>query len=214
MNIRSGEDVLDLVDLVRRDDDRAGLVEVVVQQRVVELLPIEDVEAERRLIEHQQSRVDRHDEREVQLRDHAFDSWRTLLVRLIVVFARKAFRFRAIEPRMHTSHVVERLRDLHPAGQHGDIRDEADITHEEIALRPRIAAEHLELALEREEAQDRVERSCFAGAVRPDEAEDAAFFDVQVDAVECDGAAVRLAETASFDRCHNLALLLAFGRLG
>ena len=66
-----GEHVLDLFDLVGRHHDRAVAIEVVVQQRVVELLAVEDVEAERRLVQHQQSRVDRHDQREVQLGHHA-----------------------------------------------------------------------------------------------------------------------------------------------
>ncbi len=48
------------------------LIEVIVQERVVELFAIEDVETQRRLIEHEQFRVDRHDEREMQLRHHAF----------------------------------------------------------------------------------------------------------------------------------------------
>ncbi len=66
-----GQDVLDLLDLVGGDEDGALLVEVFVEQRLVELLAHQDVEAERRLVEHQQLRVDRHHEREVQLRDHA-----------------------------------------------------------------------------------------------------------------------------------------------
>ncbi len=47
-------------------------IEVVVQERVVELFAIQDVEAKRRLVEHQQFRVDRHDQGEVQLGHHAF----------------------------------------------------------------------------------------------------------------------------------------------
>jgi hypothetical protein len=65
-----GEQVLDLLHLVRRDHDRAFLVEVVIQQGVVERAPIQQVEPERRLVEHQQLRVDGEDQREVQLRDH------------------------------------------------------------------------------------------------------------------------------------------------
>src|SRR6185312_3346979 len=47
-----GEHVLDLLDLMRRHHDRPAAIEIIVEQRVVELLPIEDVEAERRLVEH------------------------------------------------------------------------------------------------------------------------------------------------------------------
>ena len=74
-----GEDVLNLLDLVRRHDDGAPVIEIVVQQRVVELLAVQKVEAERRLVQHQQLGVDRHDEREVQLRHHALRQF-TLLV--------------------------------------------------------------------------------------------------------------------------------------
>src|SRR6267143_1956414 len=52
-----GEHVLDLFDLMRGHYDGAGAIEVVVQQRIVELLAIKDVEAERRLVQHQQSHV-------------------------------------------------------------------------------------------------------------------------------------------------------------
>ena len=67
-----GEDVLDLFHLMRRHDDRAAVIEVIVQQRIVELLAIQDVEAKRRLVQHQQFRVDRHDQSEMQLGHHAF----------------------------------------------------------------------------------------------------------------------------------------------
>ena len=54
-----------------RDDDGAAAIEVIVEQGIVELLAIEDVEAKGRLVEHQQFRVDRHDQREVKLGHHA-----------------------------------------------------------------------------------------------------------------------------------------------
>ena len=47
------------------------LIEVIVQQRIVELFAIENVETKRRLVQHQQFRVNRHDQREMQLGDHA-----------------------------------------------------------------------------------------------------------------------------------------------
>ena len=46
-----GEDVLDLIDLVGGDEDGAVVIEVVVEQGVVELLAVEDVEAEGGLVE-------------------------------------------------------------------------------------------------------------------------------------------------------------------
>src|SRR5438105_12469074 len=65
-----GEDVLDLFDLMGRHDDGAGAIEVVVQQGIVELLAIQDVEAERRLVQHWHFRVDGHDQSEVPRAHH------------------------------------------------------------------------------------------------------------------------------------------------
>jgi hypothetical protein len=65
-------------------DNRAAAIEIIVQQRVVELFAIQDVEAKRRLIEHEQSRVDCHHDGEMQCATIPFDSSLTLLVRLIV----------------------------------------------------------------------------------------------------------------------------------
>ena len=62
--------MLDLVYLVRGQQDGTVAIEVVVQQGIVELLAIEDVETKGRLIEHQQSGVDGHDDGEVELRHH------------------------------------------------------------------------------------------------------------------------------------------------
>src|SRR4051794_3965898 len=64
------QNVLDLFHLMGSHDDGAAAVEVIVQQRIVELFAIKDVEAKRRLVQDQQLRVDRHDQREMQLRDH------------------------------------------------------------------------------------------------------------------------------------------------
>src|SRR3954470_11088534 len=66
-----GDDVLNLFHLVRGHNDGAGAVVVVVQQGFVKLLAIEDVESQRRLIEHEQARIDGHHQREMQLRYHA-----------------------------------------------------------------------------------------------------------------------------------------------
>ncbi len=66
-----GEDVLNLLDLMRGDDDSAAAIEIIIEQRIVKLLAIQDVESERRFVEHQQSCVDSHDQREVELGHHA-----------------------------------------------------------------------------------------------------------------------------------------------
>src|ERR1035438_527654 len=66
-----GEHVLNLIDLMGGDQDGAAAIEIVIEQRIVELLPIENVEAKGGLVEQEQPRVDGHRQREVQLRNHA-----------------------------------------------------------------------------------------------------------------------------------------------
>src|SRR5258708_6737694 len=107
---------------------------------------------------------------------------------------------------MDTGDVIEDLRDAHPARQHGDVGDEGDIAHEQIALGPGISSEHRQFSLVGGEAENGVERGGLSCAVRADEPEDAAFFDTQIDAVERDRGAERLAETACFDGCHDLGV--------
>ena len=198
-----GEDVLDLFDLMGRHHDGAAAIEVVVQQRIVELLAIQDVEAERRLVQHQQFRVDGHDQREVQLGHHALRQFPDLAGALDGGLREKAFRLGAIESRMHAGDVVERLRNPHPARQHGDIGDEADIAHELIALASRGRVRAPSALPDRGEAENRVERGALAGAVGTDESEDAALFDTQIDAVQRDGCAEGLAQAACFYACHD-----------
>ena len=134
-----------------------------------------------------------------------FDNSLTLLRALDGGLGKKAFRLRAIEARMHAGDVVERLRDPHPARQHGDVGNEADIAHQLIALGPRVASEHLQFALVGGEAEDRVERGGLACAVGTDQAEDAALFDAQIDAVQRDGRAEGLAQAACFYACHGFS---------
>ena len=128
-----------------------------------------------------------------------FDNSLTLLVLVDRSLRQKTFRLGAIESRMHAGNVVERLRNPYPAGQHSDIGDEADIAHELIALVPGIASQHPQLSLVRGEAENRVERGGLACAVGTDEPEDAALFDPQIDAIQRDGCAEGLAQTARFD---------------
>src|SRR4051812_17935720 len=110
---------------------------------------------------------------------------------------------------MHSRDVIERLRNPHPARQHGDIGNETDVAHELVALVPGISTENTELPLVRGETENGVERSALAGAVRPDQSEDAPLFDAQVDSFERDGGAKDFAETACFYAGHGLALLLS-----
>src|SRR6516165_5548661 len=200
-----GQHILDLFHLMGGHNNGAVPVEVVVQQRIVELLAIENVQPKCRLVEHQQFGVNGHHEREVQLRYHAFRQFPDLAVALDRGLPKKTLRLRAVESRMHSGEVVECLRNPDPACQHGDVSDEANIAHQLIALDPRVASDYLQFSLIRREADNRVQRGGLAGAVRTDQPEDAALFDAQIDPIERDGRAKGLAEPACFYACHGFS---------
>src|SRR5439155_25584185 len=103
---------------------------------------------------------------------------------------------------MHTRDVVEQVRNANPTRQHGNISNKRDIPHQLIALVPGIASEHLEFSLVWREAENRIERGCFACAVGADQSKNAPFFNAQIDAVERDGCAEGFAKPARFYRCH------------
>src|SRR5215471_15200358 len=196
------EDVLDLLHLMCGHNDGTAAVEVIAQQGIVELLAVQDVEAEGRFVEHQQSGVDGHDQSQMKLSHHALRQFSDLLGGADAGPGKERFCLGAIESWMHAGNVVEGLPDLYPARQHGDIGNEADIAHELIALVPGVATEHPQFALIWGEAENRVERGGLAGAVGTDEPQDAALFHAQVDAVQRDGCAEGLAEPAGFYACH------------
>src|SRR5260370_30137742 len=65
-----GKDILDVFHLVSGHHDGATAIEVVGQQRVVKLFAVQEIKAKGRLVQHQQFRVNRHDQREVPLGHH------------------------------------------------------------------------------------------------------------------------------------------------
>src|SRR6516165_1915517 len=198
-----GKNVLDLIHLVGRDQNGAAMVEVIVKQRIVELLAIENVEAERRLVEHQKASIDRHDEREMELRDHALRQLADFAPALDGRFGEKSFGLGAIEAGVHPGQVVERIRNPQPARQNGDVGNKADIAHQAVALGPWIAAQHPQFALVLNQAEDGIEGGGLAGAVGTDQSKNAAFFDAQAHAVECDRLAEDLAQATCFDNAHD-----------
>src|SRR5712692_11578921 len=106
---------------------------------------------------------------------------------------------------MHAGHVVERLRNPHPARQDRNIGNEAHIAHELITLAPGVAPQHPQFSLIGCEAENRVECGGFACSVRTDQSEDATLFYAQIHAIQRDGFAEGLAETACFYACHGFS---------
>ena len=142
-----GEHMLDLFHFVRRHYDGAAAVEVIIQQRIVKLLAVQDVQTQRRLIQYQQLRIHRHHEGEVQLGHHALREFPDLTAALDGGLGQKFFRLRAVKSRMHVGYVLDHLRNAYPAWQHGDVSDKADVSHELVTLSPRIASENFQLSL-------------------------------------------------------------------
>ena len=65
-----GQDVLHLFNLVCRDDNGSGAVEIVVQERVIELFAKKNVQTEGGLVEDEQFRVNGHHQSEMKLSHH------------------------------------------------------------------------------------------------------------------------------------------------
>ena len=59
-----------------------------------------------------------------------------------------------VEARMHALDEVDRVLDLEPLRQDGDVGDEAHLVHQLLALGARIHAQHGQFALELGQAQD------------------------------------------------------------
>src|SRR3954454_13134601 len=111
-----------------------------------------------------------------------------------------------MKPRMHTCDIVESLRDPHPARKNRDIGNEAYIPHEPISMAPRVVPKHHQFSLVGDQAQNCVQCSALAGAVRTNESHDASLLNFQVDAVKRDRSAKSLAQSMCFDDCHGLRL--------
>src|SRR5262249_36635616 len=171
------EHVLDLFHFVRRHDDRAAAVKIVIQQRIVELLAVQDVEAKRGLIQYQELHVHGHDEREVKLGHHAFGKFAHFTPNLDGGFGQKSLRFRAVKSRMYGGHILEQLQNAYPPRQHSDIGDEADVPHEFLTLPPGIASENIQRSLVWREPDNRVQSGGLACTVWTDQTQNAAFVD-------------------------------------
>src|SRR5260370_889303 len=86
------------------------------------------------------------------------------------------------------------------------IADEADVAHQQIALRPRVATKHSQFSLIRSQPENCVKRGSLACAVGTDDSENPALFDAQINPIQRDGCAERFTETAGFYACHSLSV--------
>src|SRR6185437_9960960 len=102
-----GQNVLNLFHLMGGHHDGAASIEVVIQQRIVELLAIQNIQAKRGLVQHQQFRVNGHDQGEMQLRHHALRQFPDLAGAPDGGFRKKAFGLGAVESRVHAGEVIE-----------------------------------------------------------------------------------------------------------
>src|SRR5262249_13148803 len=193
--------VLDLLDLMGRENDGALPVEIIIQQRVIELPPEQQVEAERRLIQHQQPRIDRQDEGEMQLGHHAFGELAHAAAHLDIGLSQEVRRARPIEPGMYATDEVERLADAQPARQHRNVRNETDVLHELIPLGTRIASEDAQLSVELRQAQDGLEKSRLARAIGANQSHYATRLDGKADRVHGGRGPIRFPHSSRFNYC-------------
>ena len=200
-----GEDVLHLLHLVRGHHDGPAPVEVVAQQRVVELLPVQDVEPQRGLVQHQEPRVDRHHQRQVELRHHPLRQLAHPAPAPDPRPRQERLRLGAVEARVHPLHVPERLRHPQPAREDGHVGDEADVAHQPVALGPRVAPQDAQLALAAGEPQDGVQRRGLPRPVGAHHAHDAPLVHAQAHPVQRDRPPERLAQLPRFDAGHGVS---------
>ena len=67
-----GQHVLQLVDVMRRHYHGVVALGEALEEHLVESMPVQRIQTERRLVEHHQLRVDTHRQRQLELRDHPF----------------------------------------------------------------------------------------------------------------------------------------------
>jgi hypothetical protein len=115
------EQILDLLDLVGGDEDRARLVHVVVHEGRVEAAPREQVETKGGLVEHQQFGIDCHGQSKVHLGLHSLRQFPHPVLERDPALRQERERPLAAEPRVDAVDQIDGLIDPQPLRQHGDI---------------------------------------------------------------------------------------------
>src|SRR6185437_3812173 len=149
---------------------------------------------ESRLIEHQQPRVDRQDERQMQLRDHALVQLADACASGNLLAEKYLFGALAVEARMHALDVIDRMIDAQQARQHAGIGDEADLAHEGRAIPIGLQTEDAHAALIGRQPENGLQQRRLARAIAADQADDAAGTDPQAYIIQRAQLAVALAE--------------------
>src|SRR5665213_760910 len=102
-----------------------------------------------------------------------------------------------------------------PPWQDRHVRDEANITHQRVAFRVGVVAQHSELAPVARESENGLQSRRFASAVRTDQSYDFARFDRKARRVKCAHAAVGFTERVRLDdftHCSGFLVSMAKAR--
>src|SRR6056297_760857 len=196
-----GQDMYDLLDLMSRDDDGSLVVETLIEKIRIEAFAQDDVETQRRFIEHQQLGVDGHDQGQMELDNHSLGQALDLGIHLDLGVLQIEHALLSRKSRVQLFGQLNNVFDPRPSRQHGDIGNEADILHQAIAGAGRIETQNFEIAIIAAEPENRLESRGLAGSVRSDQADDTARGNVEIDAVQGSGLAKAPAEVSCSDGC-------------
>ena len=195
--------MFDFFDLMGGDDDGFVLIEIFLQQVLIKLLPVKNIEAQRRFIEYQQLGVNRHDQCQMQLHHHALRHLLYLHGLRELGVGDVSERFCAVEFRMHPRDKIDGIAHTQPTRQYRHVGNETNLLHERITLRARIESKHAECAVELCQTENRFESGRFARTIRPNQTDDATGCDVEIDMVDGDNFAVVFCKTFGCnDRAH------------
>ena len=115
---------------MRGDQYRAGLVHVVIDERIVKGAPCEDIEAQGGFVEHQQFGIDGHGQGQVHLGLHSFRQFAHAALARDLGFGEQRRGPIAAESRVHSGDEIDRVIDPQPTRKHGDVGNEARVVHE------------------------------------------------------------------------------------
>jgi len=97
--------VLQLIQVVRRDDDGAVALGKTLHEHLVESQPVKRIETQRWLVEQHQRSVYAHRQREVKLRNHSLREISNSIVAPNAGGLEQIFRTRAVKLWMHSFHI-------------------------------------------------------------------------------------------------------------